>query len=88
MREILETMLRDVETETAPMRVLYEAQTKESNRRRYQKRVRMNTHGSEFRRGKPIGDLSFITLVDCWNFGFGNHIINRVFPINTEGYLK
>ncbi|MDG6949548.1 MAG: hypothetical protein JRM77_06870 [Nitrososphaerota archaeon] len=96
MREILETMLRDIEKETAPMRVLYEAQTKERikeidrerRRHRRQKKMRMNPHSTGFPGGKPIANLSFSILVNYWYHGQGTPGINRVFPINTEGYLK
>ena len=91
MREILETTLRDVEKETAPMRVLYEARKKEahreSSRQKYQKKARMNTHGRDFMPIKPIADLSFVSLIDSWYNRWANNRINRVFPINTEGYL-
>ena len=90
MREILKTMLRDVETETAPMRVLYEARKKmminERNTQAYQKKARANPHSDEFKPNKPIASLSLTTLMYYW-YG-GDDEINRVFPINTEGYLK
>ena len=91
MREILETMLRDVETETAPMRVLYEARKRMIRKKcikRYKKKLtKINPHSEEFKGGKPISGLSFSTLIGYWCQGESKPGINRVFPINTEGYL-
>ena len=47
----------------------------------------MNTHGRDFMPIKPIADLSFVSLIDSWYNRWANNRINRVFPINTEGYL-
>ena len=52
-----------------------------------ERKTRLNPHSHQFCVQKEIGDMAFRTLRQYW-YGCGFVNVNRVFPIDTSGYVE